>query len=68
MKMATNLAIDDNLLHTALQISGLKTKKDTVNLALEEFIKRRKMEDVISMFNNVEYDKKYDYKKLRNRK
>ncbi|MCL2481311.1 MAG: type II toxin-antitoxin system VapB family antitoxin [Spirochaetaceae bacterium] len=66
--MATNLAIDDNLLHTALQISGLKTKKDTVNLALEEFIKRRKMEDVISMFNNVEYDKKYDYKKLRNRK
>ena len=66
--MATNLAIDDNLLNAALQISGLKTKKDTVNLALEEFIKRRKMEDVISMFNNVEYDKKYDYKKLRNRK
>ena len=66
--MSTNLAIDDNLLNTALQIGGLKTKKDTVNLALEEFIKRRKMEDVISMFNSVEYNEKYNYKKLRNRK
>lgn len=66
--MATNLAIDDKLLETALQVGGLKTKKDTVNLALEEFIKRRKMEDVISMFNNIEYDKGYNYKRLRNRK
>ena len=66
--MSTNLAINDNLLNTALEIGGLKTKKDTVNLALEEFIKRRKMEDVISMFNSVEYNEKYNYKKLRNRK
>ena len=52
--MSTNLAINDNLLNTALEIGGLKTKKDTVNLALEEFIKRRKMEKVISMFNSTE--------------
>lgn len=30
--MATNLAIDPNLLDDALAISGLSTKKDTVNL------------------------------------
>ncbi|MDR1748067.1 MAG: type II toxin-antitoxin system VapB family antitoxin [Spirochaetaceae bacterium] len=66
--MATNLAIDDDLLETALQISGLKTKKDTVNTALEEFIKRRKTEDVISLFNTVDYDTEYNYKTLRNRK
>ena len=36
--MATNLAIDDKLLCEAFEISGLKTKKDTVNLALKEFI------------------------------
>jgi Arc/MetJ family transcription regulator len=66
--MATNLAIDDNLLATALKVGGLKTKKDTVNVALREFIQRRKMNDIIDMFGQVEYDKDYDYKKLRNRK
>ena len=35
--MATNLAIDPELLREALEVSGLKTKKDTVNLALKEF-------------------------------
>lgn len=66
--MATNLAIDDKLLEAAQQVGGLKTKKDTVNLALHEFIQRRKAEDVISMFNKVDFDKGYDYKKLRSKK
>ncbi|ULQ60228.1 type II toxin-antitoxin system VapB family antitoxin [Brucepastera parasyntrophica] len=51
--MATNLAIDDGLLDEALKIGGLKTKKATVNLALEEFIRRRKMDDVIDSFNTA---------------
>jgi hypothetical protein len=66
--MPTNLAIDDKLLDTALQIGGLKTKKDTVNIALKEFIQRRKMEDVINLFGKIEYENDYDYKKMRNRK
>ena len=65
--MATNLAIDDSLLNQALKIGGLKTKKDTVTVALEEFIQRRKMEDVIGLFGKIEYGKDYDYKKLRKR-
>ena len=65
--VATNLAIDDSLLTQALKIGGLKTKKDTVTVALEEFIQRRKMEDVISLFGNIEYEKGYDYKRLRKR-
>jgi len=64
---ATNLAINDTLLETALKIGGLKTKKDTVNMALEEFIKRRKAADIISMFGKVEYDETYDYKLARQR-
>jgi Uncharacterized protein conserved in bacteria (DUF2191). len=45
--MATNLAIDDVLLETALEIGGYKSKKDTVNAALEEFIKRRNAKELI---------------------
>jgi Arc/MetJ family transcription regulator len=63
--MATNLAIDDNLLKTALVIGGLKTKKDTVNMALDEFIQRRKRQEVIGLFGKIEFDKNYDYKRSR---
>jgi len=65
--MATNLAIDDDLLKAALEIGGYKSKKDTVNAALEEFIRRRRSEDVIGLFGTVDYDEQYDYKELRDR-
>ena len=65
--LATNLSIDTNLLEAALQTSGLKTKKDTVNLALKEFIQRRKNADILSLFGTIEYDADYDYKEARRR-
>ena len=63
--MATNLAIDDQLLEEALLISGLKTKKDTVNHALREFINRRKQLEILELFGNLDPDEDYDYKKGR---
>lgn len=39
--MATNLAIDNKLLERAKRAGGLRTKKETVTLALEEFISSR---------------------------
>jgi hypothetical protein len=63
--MATNLAIDNRLLNEALEISGLKTKKDTVNLALKEFVDRRKQLEIIGLFGKMDPDPDYDYKKGR---
>ena len=65
--MATNLAINDILLNQALELGGFRTKKDTVNAALEEFIRRRKAEDIISLFGQINYAIDYDYKKMRKR-
>jgi len=66
--MATNLAINDQLLKCALDLGGFHTKKETVNAALEEFIQKRKAEELINLFGNIEYDTEYDYKALRSRK
>ncbi len=66
--MATNLNIDQELLNTALTVGGLKTKRATVNQALQEFILRRRQKEIKSLFNNIVYDEDYDYKKLRHRK
>ena len=60
--MATNLAIDDKLLEEALLISGFKTKKDTVNHALREFVERRKQLEMIELFGKLDPDPDYDYK------
>ncbi len=63
--MATNLAIDQKLLEEAQKLGGKKTKKDTVNEALVEYIQRRKQKKVIALFGQVEYEPDYDYKRER---
>jgi Arc/MetJ family transcription regulator len=66
--MATNLDIDDRLLNEALKIGGHRTKKETVNEALKEYIRYRKQLGAIDLFGKVDYDADYDYKKLRRRR
>lgn len=54
--MATNLAIDDDLLVKAQQVGKNKTKKDTVNQALREYIQRREQRKVIALFDSIVYE------------
>ena len=63
--MATNLAIDDNLIEEARVLGKHRTKKAVVTEALHEYIQRRKQTDIVNVFNSISYDKDYDYKKQR---
>ncbi|ARU58002.1 VapB antitoxin [Oleiphilus messinensis] len=63
--MATNLALDNSLLDAALKVGGFKSKKDTVNAALKEFIERRKQQEIKELFGNLPADEDYDYKQGR---
>ena len=65
--MATNLAIDNELLELALLVGGQKTKKATVTLALEEFIQRREAQKILALQGAIDYDRDYDYKAMRYR-
>lgn len=65
--MATNLAIDDELLIEAQKVGGHRTKKDTVNEALREYIQRRMQTKVVNLFGTIEFDPSYDRKKQRRR-
>ncbi len=66
--MPTNLAIDDRLIEQAQKIGRHKTKKDTVNAALEEYIRRRKQAALIPLFGTIDYDSSYGYKQERLKK
>jgi Arc/MetJ family transcription regulator len=64
-EMASNLALDDNLLREALEIGKFKSKKETVNVALKEFVLRRKQQKIKDLFGKMPFDDDYDYKKAR---
>jgi Arc/MetJ family transcription regulator len=66
--MPTNLAIDDRLLEEAQKVGKHRTKRETVNEALEEYIKRRKQQEIVSLFGKIEYERGYDYKRERKAK
>lgn len=66
--MATNLAIDDSLIEEAKRLGKHSTKKDAVTEALVEYIQRRKQSEILEIFNTIEYEREYDYKKQRARK
>jgi Arc/MetJ family transcription regulator len=66
--MATNLAIDPDLLDKALEVSGERTKKAAVTKALEEFIARRQQRRVLELMGKLDWDTSFNYKAERARK
>jgi Arc/MetJ family transcription regulator len=65
--MATNLHIDEKLLAHALKAGGHKTKRETVDEALREYIRHREQKRVIELFGIIDSDDDYDYKTQRRR-
>lgn len=65
--MATNLAIDPELLERAVAVSGERTKKAAVTRALQEFIARREQRRVAELFGQLDWDPGFDYKAERTR-
>jgi hypothetical protein len=51
----------------AQQVGGHRTKKDTVNQALREYIQRRRQVKVVDLFGKIDFDPSYDHKKQRRR-
>ena len=65
--MPSNLAINDRLLAQALRLGGRRTKRETVNEALQEYIQRRQQQKVLRLFGTVSDLNGYDPKKNRRR-
>ncbi|HSI47423.1 MAG TPA: type II toxin-antitoxin system VapB family antitoxin [Ideonella sp.] len=66
--MATNLAIDPQLLERAVEVSGERTKKAAVTKALQEFIARREQRRVADLIGQLDWDDGFNYKAERSRK
>ena len=53
--MRTNIEIDDKLLARAKKVAGTKTKKETVDYALRELVRRRQRQSIGDLYGQVRW-------------
>jgi Arc/MetJ family transcription regulator len=53
--MRTNIDIDDTLINDVLKLTGLKTKKDAVELGLKTLIRLKKQENIKKFRGKLEW-------------
>jgi Arc/MetJ family transcription regulator len=54
--MKTTLNIPDDLIKTAMLLSKNRTKTQTVIIALQEFIRKKKVEKILAHQGKLEFD------------
>ena len=54
--MRTNIELNDELVNKGFSLTGLKTKKDLVNFALSELVRRKNQKKILQLKGNVDWD------------
>ncbi len=64
--MRTNIVLNDELVNEAFKYAkDIHTKKELVEVALQEFVRSRKVKDIRDLKGKVEFADGYDYKAMR---
>jgi len=66
--MPSNLAIDDRLLEKAKRIYRHRTKRETVNSALEQYILHAERLRLLDLFGKIDFREDWDYKAERKKR
>ncbi len=63
--MRTNIELNDSLVKEAFKYSGVKTKKELIDLSLREFVENRKRKNLRDLKGKVGFAKDYNHKEMR---
>jgi Arc/MetJ family transcription regulator len=63
--MRTNIDLDDLLMQEAFALTGVRSKKELVHLALNELIRVRKKKSLFDLSGKIKFRRGYDHKALR---
>jgi len=58
--MKTTLNVPRDLLEEAARLAGVRTKTEAVMRALEEFVRRQKIEEIIRAAGSLEFSDEWD--------
>jgi len=56
----TNIELNDKILKEAIKLTDIKTKKDIVNYALEELVKRLRRKKILKLEGKVKWEGNLD--------
>ncbi len=65
--VATNLALDGDLIERAKLLGKHRSKREAVDEALRQYVASHERRRLLERFGTVEMDPKYDYKRGRSR-
>ncbi|MDO8412911.1 MAG: type II toxin-antitoxin system VapB family antitoxin [Gallionellaceae bacterium] len=65
--MRTNIVIDDQLVADAMKLSGVKTKREVVELALRRLVTSAKQKDILDLVGQGMIAPDYDVRTVRSR-
>jgi Arc/MetJ family transcription regulator len=63
--LRTSLEVDADLLESAISFGGFMTKRKTIEVALAEFVERRKQKNLLDLKGKIQFSDGYDYKAMR---
>jgi Arc/MetJ family transcription regulator len=63
--MRTNILVDDDLLQEAMNATGARTRKDVVNLVLQELVRSRKKKNLADLAGRIRFREGFDHKAMR---
>ncbi len=63
--MRTNIVLDDKLLREAFAVTGARTKRELVHIALQELVRARRKKDMLELAGRIRLRESYDHKSLR---
>ena len=63
--MRTNIVLDDNLVQEAFALTGVRTKRELVHMALKELVRRRRKRDLSELAGKIRLRDDFDHKAMR---
>jgi Arc/MetJ family transcription regulator len=61
----TNVEVEDSVLENARRLAKAKTKRETIDIALREYVVNHTRKDFRDLVGEVEFWEGYDYKTMR---
>ena len=63
--MRTNIVLNDDLIEQAFALTGVRTKKDLIDLALKELVRSLQRKNLTDLAGRIRFRTGFNYKALR---
>jgi Arc/MetJ family transcription regulator len=63
--MRTNIVLNETLVKEATALTGIRTKRELIDLALQELIRSRRKKNLLDLAGKIQFADDFDPKQLR---